>query len=116
MSEWLLSLVQCPSHPRVIRKTQLDFFVWLDNGKASEKALKHKRTSIEDEIGDIFLNLLLFCNNANIDLSAAFISKLEKIAAKYPAELYKGKSVAQMFAVYDEKHWKSRLKRIKKMS
>ena len=88
----------------------MDFFVWLDN-EGAEKALISKRTAIEDEIADIFLSLMLFCNNTGIDLSVAFENKLEKLRAKYPSEAYKGKSVAQMFEHYDEKHWKSRLRK-----
>ncbi len=75
----------------------MELFMW-ENG-LSEKILSEKKEAIEHEVADILLALLLFCNNAHIDLEAAFEKKMEINRAKYPVEKSKGKS-----AKYTEYH------------
>ena len=69
----------------------MEKFLWVD-GELVYKKLKEERADIEDELADTFMALLCFANVCDIDLAKAFISKLEKTAQKYPAELVKGKS------------------------
>ena len=69
----------------------LEKFEWLDHEEV--KALfkdKEKRQDIEDELADVFYNILLFSHKNDIDLSTAFKSKLKKIAEKYPIDKAKG--------------------------
>jgi dCTP diphosphatase len=51
-----------------------------------------KSVAIEDEVADIFLCILNFCNTAEIDLASSFEAKMKKIEAKYPAEQVSGKN------------------------
>ena len=53
---------------------------------------KKKLEAIKDELADIALFVLEFCNVFDIDLSSAILNKLKKNSKKYPAELAKGKS------------------------
>jgi len=53
---------------------------------------KKKLEDIRDELADIALFVMEFCNMFNIDLSSAVLKKLKKNARKYPAHLVRGKS------------------------
>jgi hypothetical protein len=50
------------------------------------------RTAIEQEVADIAISLLLFCDRADIDLISAIERKLEINAANYPVAAARGKS------------------------
>jgi len=67
----------------------LEKFVWLDS-QDSYKELEANRQDVQDEVADIFILLLSFCNSANIDLSSAMITKLAEVREKYPTEKAKG--------------------------
>lgn len=69
----------------------MEFFRWTKDEEIMSTLKKHK-IAIEDEVGDVFLSLLLFCTHASIDLEKAFQQKLVKTALKYPIKKYKGKS------------------------
>jgi dCTP diphosphatase len=45
---------------------------------------------IADELGDIGILLLQFCNQCNLDFAAVVKSKLAKVGAAYPADKSKG--------------------------
>ena len=69
----------------------MELFQWLDlkqtkevmkSGEVREKAL--------DEIADIFIYLLAFCNTNKIDISDALMKKMTKNIKKYPADKFKG--------------------------
>ena len=69
----------------------MELFQWLDleqakkvmkSGEIREKAL--------DEIADIFIYVLAFCNTNKIDISEALINKMKKNAKKYPADEFNG--------------------------
>lgn len=68
----------------------LEKFLWITS-KASFDEINKNRQEIEDEVGDILFSILRFCSVANIDATAAFIQKIEKIKKKYPIEKSKGK-------------------------
>jgi dCTP diphosphatase len=55
-------------------------------------AQKEKKQEISDEIADVLILSLLFCDSANIDPLEAIEKKLAKNAAKYPVELAKNRS------------------------
>ncbi len=67
----------------------LEKFAWMKEEASFEQVAKN-RQEIEDEVADVFISLLSFCNVANIDLSSAMLHKLQQIAAKYPIEKSKG--------------------------
>ena len=53
---------------------------------------ERNRQRIENEIGDVAIALLLFCERAKIDVLSAVEQKLELNAANYPVERSKGRS------------------------
>lgn len=48
------------------------------------------REAIEEEVADVLAVLIAFSNACNIDLTQAFIDKMQKNGKKYPIELSKG--------------------------
>jgi len=70
----------------------MELFLWCES-KDSLDCVEQNRQEIEDEVADVFNALLCFCNSANIDLTAAFLSKLEKVKKKYPVEKARGRAV-----------------------
>ncbi len=49
------------------------------------------RESVQDEVGDVLMLLLSFCNATGIDPAEALLGKLVKARAKYPVERVKGR-------------------------
>ncbi len=70
----------------------MEHFQWLTT-EQSKKLLKkeNKRTEIEDELADIAIYIIDFCNLFGIDIERSIIKKLEKTARKYPTNLVRGK-------------------------
>lgn len=68
----------------------MDLFLWCDNTESYEE-LEKNRQDVEDEIADVAVVLLAFCNRHNIDLSSAIAHKRIEAARKYPVEKSKGK-------------------------
>ena len=70
----------------------MEHFQWLTT-EQSKKLLKDKkkREEIEDELADIAIYIIDFCNLFNIDIEKIIIRKLDKSARKYPTNLVKGK-------------------------
>ena len=48
------------------------------------------REAIEEEVADVLALLIAFANACNVDLTQAFIDKMQKNINKYPIELSKG--------------------------
>ena len=48
------------------------------------------REAIEEEVADVLALLIAFANACNVDLTQAFIDKMQKNVNKYPIELSKG--------------------------
>ncbi len=69
----------------------MEKFVWLSS-QASFEEIEKNRQEIEDEMADVLICLVHFCNAANIDMTSAFRKKLQEVAKKYPVEKAKGKS------------------------
>jgi NTP pyrophosphatase (non-canonical NTP hydrolase) len=80
----------------------MEHFQWLTI-EQSKRLLKNekKRTEIEDELADIAIFILDFCNLFNIDIEKSILKKLNKSAKKYPASLVKGK--AHKYTYYQNK-------------
>ena len=49
------------------------------------------RAAVEDEVADVGITLLLFCDRAGIDLIDVMRSKIESNRERYPAEAVRGK-------------------------
>ena len=70
----------------------MDLFLWCDNNESFNE-LEKRRQHVEDEIADVTILILAFCNRTNIDLSSAITKKQVEAAKKYPIETCKGKSL-----------------------
>lgn len=68
----------------------MEKFLWLD-GLQSYDALEAERKEIENELADVIIAALAFCNATSIDVSEAVARKIAEIEAKYPVEKAKGK-------------------------
>lgn len=70
----------------------MELFLWKTNQEVVEKLASDQayKQEVEDETADVFFNLLMFVEEAGIDLSAAFEQKIAKAEAKYPIEKAKG--------------------------
>ena len=68
----------------------MEFFIWHE-GKESHHLVEAHRDAIEQEVADVMLNILAFCNATNIDLSSAVKRKLVLTEKKYPIEKVKGR-------------------------
>lgn len=67
----------------------MEKFVWLST-EASFQELETNRQEIENEMADVLICLVHFCNAANIDMSSVFMKKLQEIKKKYPIKKSKG--------------------------
>ncbi|HUC87155.1 MAG TPA: nucleotide pyrophosphohydrolase [Candidatus Saccharimonadales bacterium] len=72
----------CAANLAVEASELLECYLWNETATSRE--------AIADEAADVLHALLVYCDSENIDLSAAFIAKLAKTAAKYPIETSKG--------------------------
>ncbi len=61
----------------------MEHFLWLKND-ASLFALEKNKAEIEEEVADIAILLLDFCNTADIDLANAIENKMLINDSKYP--------------------------------
>ena len=71
----------------------MEHFQWLTIEQSKELLRDNKkREEIEDELADITIFILDFCNMFNIDIEKSILRKLNKSAKKYPAHIVKGKA------------------------
>lgn len=68
----------------------LEHFQWKSKEEMEDYVREHK-AEIGDELSDVLYWLLLMSNDMDIDLSQAFLKKLEENAKKYPVAKAKGK-------------------------
>ena len=68
----------------------MEHFQWKSKEEVEEYVKSH-REEIGDELADVLYCVLLMSNDLNIDISEAFLKKLEKNGAKYPVDKAKGK-------------------------
>tara|TARA_S200000501_G_scaffold160645_1_gene151495 strand:+ start:21391 stop:21738 length:348 start_codon:yes stop_codon:yes gene_type:complete len=69
----------------------MELFQWLDLNE-SIKAMKkgQLRNDALDEIADIIIYAIAFCNSNNIDIAEAIKNKMEKNIKKYPIDKFQG--------------------------
>jgi len=70
----------------------MEHFQWID-AEASRRVKDDpaKLAGVRDEMADVLCYVLALANELNLDLSAAIRDKMVKNAAKYPAELSRGR-------------------------
>ena len=69
----------------------MELFQWLSLDEAKEMMKGGDvRDNAIDEIADVMIYAIAFCNRNNIDISDAIKQKMKKNMKKYPAETYKG--------------------------
>ena len=69
----------------------MERFQWL----APEQSIPQtpeERQKIQEEIADIVIYALYLCNRLSIDLTGAILSKTERNARRYPADLVRGRT------------------------
>jgi len=69
----------------------LECFQWKTADEIAQLIHSDEKIKIEEEIADIAMYLLSFCDIAEINLKDAISAKLEKNNEKYPIEKCKGK-------------------------
>jgi len=70
----------------------MELFQWLSK-KESIKAMssgKLRKNAI-DEVADVFIYLIAFCNKNDIDIKQAIDQKMKKNKKKYPVNIFKGR-------------------------
>jgi dCTP diphosphatase len=71
----------------------MEHFQWLTTEQSKELLeSKRKRVEVEDELADIAIFILDFCNLFDVDIEKIILRKLAKTARKYPVRLVKGKA------------------------
>ncbi len=70
----------------------MEHFQWTNTVEEAVKVLsdKDKRSEIEDEVADIAIYLIDFCNLYGIDFESVILNKIKKNEKKYPVKLAKG--------------------------
>jgi len=69
----------------------LEIFLW-KNIENSRDLTKNEIKRVSEEISDIFIYMIFFCEELNIDLLKEVMQKMEINAKKYPVEKAKGNS------------------------
>lgn len=67
----------------------MEHFQWLTEAESSQLPAESK-LAVSEELADILLYLVRLSDRLEVDLRAAALHKLEKNAAKYPAEQVRG--------------------------
>lgn len=69
----------------------MEIFQWLDTKEAALLLKKPKKAEhIKEELADILIYLISFCNLNKIDLAAIVADKLRKNKARFPAKQVRG--------------------------
>ena len=70
----------------------MELFQWLTFNESKEKMKEGSlRKNAIDEIADVMIYAISFCNRNNIDISDAIAQKMKKNEKKYPASDFKGR-------------------------
>ena len=73
----------------------LELYTWVDHAQPGglPGTDEPKRHRVEDEVADVLLSLLSFCDAAGVDPLAAAQAKLKRLESKYPVSLSRGSAV-----------------------
>ena len=69
----------------------LEVFQWAKDAEL-EDVVAERRSEIEAEVADVMIYCLLLAHDADIDVEAAVLAKLEENAKKYPPAKARGNS------------------------
>jgi NTP pyrophosphatase (non-canonical NTP hydrolase) len=70
----------------------MEQFQWVRSDQlGSHLESPHAQSAIRDEVADVMCYLLALANVLKLDLASAVLDKIEKNAAKYPAEQFRGR-------------------------
>ena len=70
----------------------MELFQWLSEKESIKSMSSGKlRKNAIDEVADVFIYLIAFCNENNIDIKQAIDQKMKKNKIKYPANVFKGR-------------------------
>ena len=70
----------------------MELFQWLSSDESKKMMRKGKlRDDSIDEVADVLIYAISFCNENNIDISDAINQKMKKNEKKYPADEFRGK-------------------------
>ena len=70
----------------------MELFQWLTFNESKEKMKEGRlRKNAIDEIADVMIYAISFCNRNNIDISDAIAQKMKKNEKKYPVNEFKGR-------------------------
>lgn len=70
----------------------LEWFQWNSDQQITQKLKSDKREALEDEVADVVAYLTYLCHDLDLDINKAVAAKINKNAAKYPANKAKGRS------------------------
>jgi len=70
----------------------MELFLWISSDTSDEHVSKI-RNELSDELGDVFIYLIMLAERVGIDLVEAALKKVEKNRQKYPVERAKGSSL-----------------------
>ena len=69
----------------------MEHFLWMDGSQSVQK-IQDNKAEIQQEIADVFIGILMICQENGIDLSEAFKLKMAINTQRYPVEKAKGRS------------------------
>lgn len=67
----------------------LELYLWCRD-EGPQPAIAEREPRVADEAADVLICLLNLCDRAGVDLRQAFWDKLERNAARYPADRVRG--------------------------
>lgn len=73
----------------------MELFQWLTAEESIDVMTSDARQSVEDELADVCIYLLRLADVLNVDLTAAFASKVAKNRERYSVEASRGSSAKQ---------------------
>lgn len=76
----------------VLEATELLELMQWKNGPDLAEHLETKKQDVADELADILHGVVLIADEMNIDLSKAFVEKMQKNERKYPVDKSRGNS------------------------
>ncbi len=70
----------------------MEIYQWGPEGESLELSQRPEiKAKVEEELADVFIYCLTLANRTGIDISEAVGRKLERNAAKYPVERFRGR-------------------------
>ncbi len=70
----------------------MEHFQWIEPEASRRAALNDQQVAaVAEEMSDVFCYIMALANELGVDLTSAFLAKMEKNRLKYPAEQYQGR-------------------------